>query len=275
MKTPLCGPGRKAFTLIELMVVIAIIAILASLLLPALAKAKQKAQAIYCMNNSRQLAFAWITYASDSDDGLPYNIRASDGGTNGWVSGVMTWGVGAYASFINDATNTPLMMSGQIGPYTKSPSIYHCPADMSIAQGQTSLRVRSISMNFVMGDKSSTGGHLAVHDDAWPNFFKYSTIPNTSMTWVFADEHPDSINDGYMIPPDGDNVTNIWGDMPASYHNGAAGFSFADGHSEIHKWVDPSTLKPIEKFDEAGIPLKPPANELQDLSWVIQRISPR
>ena len=130
-------------------------------------------------------------------------------------------------------------------------------------------------MNAMVGDKSPLGLHQSVWADTWPNFFKFSDFANASMTWVFEDEHPDSLNDGYMIMPVADGSTNSWSDLPASYHNGAAGFSFADGHSEIHKWLEPSTLKPIAKFDYAGLPFTPPANETRDLYWAFQRLSPQ
>jgi prepilin-type N-terminal cleavage/methylation domain-containing protein len=266
---------NNAFTLIELLVVIAIIAILATLLLPALARAKQKAQATYCLNNTRQLMLAWATYAGDFDDVLPFNIRTVTGDSGGWENGIMTWGVGQQAAYITDDTNTAFMMQGQLGAYAKNAGIYHCPADSSVGLGQSSPRVRSLSMNFCIGDKSPLGLRVAVFDDTWPNFFKLTDIGNTAMTWLFVDEHPDSINDGYMIFPAGDGVTNKWNDVPASYHNGAACFSFTDGHSEIHKWLEPSTLKSIAKYDYAGQPITPPPNETRDLAWMFQRLSPQ
>ena len=122
-------PGQRrqlsAFTLIELLVVIAIIAILAAMLLPALSKAKQKAQGIMCLNNGKQLTLAWLTYAHDNNDRLVYNKRASDTDTNNWVGNVMSWGADPQN------TNVNLIMNAMLGPYTaRSLGIYKCPADI-------------------------------------------------------------------------------------------------------------------------------------------------
>jgi prepilin-type N-terminal cleavage/methylation domain-containing protein/prepilin-type processing-associated H-X9-DG protein len=236
---------NNAFTLIELLVVIAIIAILAAMLLPALAKSKQETQGIQCESNNRQLVIAWTMYAGDNREILANNIPADLGANQGgWVNGLM--------SDASDCTNWVFMMGGArppigqpamaattttIGAYAKNHAIYHCPADQSLSPGNVP-RVRSVAMNFAVGDKSTTGSHLAVYPDYWPNFFKLTDFKMGSKTWILSDENPDTINDGFECPPKStpvDDIT-IWGDLPASYHNGAAGFAFADGHAEIHKW---------------------------------------
>ncbi|HEY3914606.1 MAG TPA: hypothetical protein VGN61_08990, partial [Verrucomicrobiae bacterium] len=190
----------------------------------------------------------------------------------------MSWGNDS------DNTNIALMMSGQFGPYTKSPGIYHCPADMSVGTGQTINRVRSISMNFAVGDKSINGIGQRVYDPSyppdlgpWPNFLKTFEFKIASLTWVFADEHPDSINDGFLCPPtSASDIAGVsveeWGDMPASYHNGAAGFAFADGHAQIHKWLQAQTDHAIVKNPNwlpwnATLPFT-------DFKWVESRMSP-
>jgi prepilin-type N-terminal cleavage/methylation domain-containing protein/prepilin-type processing-associated H-X9-DG protein len=270
---PVCPQSRRGFTLIELLVVIAIIAILAALLLPSLAKSKQQAQGIDCLNNSKELLLAWTMYFGDFREVLPYNVPASTGNKGGWVNGIMSWGNSS------DNTNVALMMSGQMGPYARNPGIYHCPADMSVATGQTIARVRSISMSFAVGDKSITGSGQRVYDPSypadpglWPNFLRSSEFRVPAMTWVFVDEHPDSINDGFMCPPTGSTDTTQWGDMVASYHNGAAGFAFADGHAEIHKWLQSQTDHPVVK-NESWLPW-PSTYPFTDLLWVEDHLSP-
>jgi prepilin-type N-terminal cleavage/methylation domain-containing protein/prepilin-type processing-associated H-X9-DG protein len=257
----------RAFTLIELLVVIAIIAILAGLLLPVLGRAKAKAYAVQCISDQKQMLIAWNLQATDNSDVLAYNVPGSSGHLGGWVDGVMSWSVST------ENTNDVLMLQGQLGPYVKNPLIYHCPADRSMAPGYNLPRVRSISMDFTVGDKSSNGTHNVTYADIWPNFLKMGDFKHPDMTWVFVDEHSDSINDGFMCIPTSDGDRTVWSDLPASYHNGAAGFGFADGHAEIHKWQSPSTLHPVVN-NASWLPLNAGA-DTSDIFWVEQRISPQ
>ncbi len=248
--------STRAFTLIELLVVIAIIAILAAMLLPALTRAKQKAQGAGCMNNLKQLQLTWAMYSEDHQDKIVPNKDGHDVG--GWVGG--------WLQTPNEATNVALLKepNGLLWPYNKSLGIYRCPADSSMALngGAYSPRVRSISMNGCMNGNSWYTAQIG----SYFTFRKTTEIlrPAPSLAFVFLDEHPESIDDGYFLVYV--DRTALWANMPANYHNGACGFSFADGHAEIRKWRDPDTLAPhlITSRDPMG-PI--------DVPWVQLRTS--
>ena len=264
-----------AFTLIELLVVIAIVGILAGLLSTAIAKAQGKAQGISCLGNARQLSLAWLIYASDNSERLPYNFgSATKRGIAprldyNWVNNLMTWELDP------DNTNVTFVAKGSFAAYAnRAAQIYRCPADRVLSEIQRqagwTARVRSYSMNAMVGDAGENSRYgTNIFNPRYKQFKKSMDFPNPDAIFIFLDEHPDSINDGYFL----NRLDDLeWWDLPASYHNGAANFTFADGHVETHRWIDNSTKRPARP-DGAALPFAVNATHQADFDWVIQRTS--
>ena len=267
---------RAGFTLIELLVVIAIIAILAAMLLPSLSKAKLKAQGIQCMNNHRQLCLAWRMYAEDSRDVLVYASQDFKPQLDkyAWANDIMNFNPANQANWNIDAdiTQRPLW------PYNKNAGIYRCPADHSavIVGGVSKPRVRTMSMNLFVGGFDGTSGNIS-SGASYRIYLKLSHINGSGgppdKIFVFLDEREDCINWGnYMTDMDGyANPANpalykFDQDLPAFYHNRGCGFSFADGHSELHRWLDDRTMPPIQYGVATSLTLSVPRD--RDVAWL-------
>jgi len=261
------GP-RSGFTLIELLVVIAIIAVLAGLLLPVLARAKAKAQGIQCLNHLRQMGLSWIMYADDNSDRIPpNNINGADA-TRTWVRGWLD-----FASPVSDNTNTIHLQRSHLWPYHQALGIWRCPADRSASRhgGRLLPRVRSIAMNNWLNSESAWRGQ-----NQFKVFRRISdmTQPAPAGIWVVTDEREDRINNGFfVVSMSGYQPRNPAAfqmvDMPASYHNGAGGLSFADGHSEIKRWLDPRTKPPVRPG--RNLPLTAGSANNRDVLWLQER----
>jgi len=272
----------SGFTLIELLVVIAIIAILAAMLLPALSAAKKRAQGIQCVNNTRQLMLGWKMYANDNNGSLVVNHDESGTGdtTLSWVTGVLDYSgspADTNLSYLIDPQYA--MLAVYLG---KSYAVYKCPTDQSCSLGASGdPRVRSYSMNAALGigGETETDPHAKAND--WLKYPTYRTYikendmtsPAPSDLWVLLDEDPDSINDGsFAVQMPAAAAATIWVDMPSKAHGNSCGFSFADGHSEIHKWLSPGNIAAVTyQLLNKGTPeLNDP-----DILWLAKHTSAR
>jgi prepilin-type N-terminal cleavage/methylation domain-containing protein/prepilin-type processing-associated H-X9-DG protein len=267
--------GRRptpGFTLIELLVVIAIIGVLAGLLLPTLARSKAEAQGAFCLNNLKQLSLGWMMYADDARGSLAYNMGGAAARTNlNWVADLLDWSLSA------DNTNTAELTEAALGAYVnRSILLYHCPADRILSSKQAAAgwpqRARSYSMNASVGNAGAISeSGVNTNNPGYAQFFKMASIPHPSSIFVFIEEHPNSIYDGYFVNRI-DYFYKEWLRLPASYHNGAAALSYADGHTEFHRWQCAST-RPSLVPNAVAFPIPIQDDEAADFNWLADHMT--
>jgi prepilin-type processing-associated H-X9-DG protein len=248
------------------------VVLLALLMLTTIGASRPNVPTYGCMNNLRQLATAWRMYSDENTGVIVYN---HDGGSSGLFAGDACW-VGGWLDFSANTANTNVGLlidhshnpyGAFLGTYVKTPTVFKCPSDKSVViiSGQQLPRARSVSMNNCTG----SGSRLWTSPSRFNLYTRVSQINSPANIYVFLDERADSINDGCFLS-DPDTRYQII-DFPASYHDGAANFSFVDGHVEVHKWKDPRTMPLLQPGGSMPLNLNLPGDV--DADWIAQHAS--
>ena len=260
--------SNSGFTLLELIVVIAVVGVGMAMLSSGLARSGHDVQTTLCLSSKRQMGMAWRLYSDDNTDRLApnYPLGGDSAATPSWAAGLLD-----YTSS-SDNTNIDLLInharysfSAFLGAYVKTPAVFKCPADQSVAfpGGKIQNRVRSISLNNFVGNNAQT---FAGTISRFPLLKKHSDIARPSLVFTFLDEREDSINDGaFYTNPD---IVYQMVDFPGSYHGNGCSFVFADNHTELHRWRDPRTMPILKPPVELLLNVNLPGDA--DILWIAQ-----
>ncbi len=272
--------ANRGFCRPDLIATLACLIVLAGLAWPWVARSGVARQTMGCVENLHQLMTAWSLYANDSNGRVVNNFTitetfatVSDKSFQNWTHNVLDWTTNPFN------TNLTFLGASRLFPYlTDNAAAFKCPDDTYLSPSQRSrgwvARVRSYSMNGFMGltgpgaNESTRRGENRLYP-GYRQFLQTSAIPDPGRTLVFLDEHPDSINDGYLIETP--TSSSQWLDIPGSQHDGGAGVAFADGSAEIHLWAFKSTKLPVRYsgFFATAIP----SAERGDYNWLLQRLT--
>ena len=270
MRAPAWNQATKGFTLIELLVVIAIIAVLAALLLPALAKARQQAHRIKCLNNQRQLAITGVLYSTDNNEALVPN-GAQQPGTG---QREILWVLGDYHNFVSAFTNEIYLLDPRYAAfarYLKTKGVYKCPSDSTtyvLNHGRPVPQIRSYSLNVYLAPRAGVSQHIS---SRYRVFGKSTDIPFPANTFTFMDVTPQNLCTPAFIVLMPGVANDQFFHFPATHHNRGGVLSFADGHSEAHRWRDPRTIRTAALGVKIGHDIVSPGN--RDLAWIQERTS--
>jgi prepilin-type N-terminal cleavage/methylation domain-containing protein len=261
--------SKWAFTLIELLVVIAIIAILAALLLPALAKAKDSARRIQCVNNQKQMILTWAMYSGDNRERLVLN-----GGQSASLTLPYLWIYGGNHGDTQTLLNSQYLVGANyalFAPYLRAVEVYKCPADRSLwpVGGKMVLELRSYAMNCYMGTPATSVEAPLSLNSAYKVYLKTAELAADSPAsrFVFIDVNPASIcTPGFGV----DMVSDVFVHYPSTLHRGLGVVAFADTHVESRKWVDPRTRKGLPGGAQY-ITHNDSSPNNQDLKWIRER----
>jgi prepilin-type N-terminal cleavage/methylation domain-containing protein/prepilin-type processing-associated H-X9-DG protein len=285
---------KDGFTVIELLAVLAMLALLTAVLLPALAGTRQNSQVIGCLANQRQLAAAWIMYANDNNDvlvpnrglaganGVAYNgdprqePQLQPGGANAdWCPGnLLNNGDVVPGPYPGGSRYSWWIQTGLLYPYINNIGVYRCPADHSIVPrgggAFTAPAPRTYSMNSWVQPMDAPGGApvpwLGITGYLYYTKLSSFTRPGPSKTWVFIEQSPNNIDDGFFeIDP---RETTTWYASPAVLHGNASVLAFADGHTDTHRWTDSSMITATPSSPGGGTANWPADPNSKDLAWL-------